>query len=82
MLQVYRDIVYISCLNHKDMGHLDVVSSLHVEVLGVAARAYRGWPQPLVHWPQQHERQHPSAYGSVSSHGVVHALDAVPLGRD
>ena len=44
----YRDIVYISCQIHMDMGHLDEASSLRAMAQGVAFREYRAQLQPLV----------------------------------
>jgi hypothetical protein len=49
MLPFYRDIVYISCLIHKDMGHLDVVSSPRAMALDVVAHVYHDLPQQPDH---------------------------------
>jgi hypothetical protein len=45
MLPFYHDIVCISCLIHKDMGHLDEASSPREVALGVAVRGYHVLPQ-------------------------------------
>ena len=80
MLPSYRDTVCTSCLIHKDMDHLDEVSSLRGEALDVAVHGYHVLPQLHVRWLVPLEQQQLFGYGIESSHDVVvHVLDVPPL---